>query len=190
MRKNSMSWVPHTRTEVPSPTSTLRYSRLSGTTRNRSTTASTTTSTASTSLPSPCEAVTYPSIGGSVGTPGAPSAGRSSTDDAWHPTRQTPEFVASHLPYLREFADETSRDPDEITISLKRTLHFTDIGLAEGASNRSNGALIASTGEVIEDVKACAEIGIQQLTFDFRTPDIDDCIRTMEHFAEAVAVRV
>ena len=110
--------------------------------------------------------------------------------DAWHPTRQTPEFVASHLPYLREFADETGRDPDEITISLKRTLHFTDIGLAEGASNRSNGALIASTGEVIEDVKACAEIGIQQLTFDFRTPDIDDCIRTMEHFADAVAVRV
>ena len=110
--------------------------------------------------------------------------------DAWHPTRQSPEFVASHLPYLKRFSDEVRRDPDEITISLKRTLHFTDIGLDEGPSNPSNSALIASTGEVIEDVKACAEIGIQQLTFDFRTPDVDDCIRTMKHFAESVAGRV
>ena len=107
--------------------------------------------------------------------------------DAWHPTRQSPQFVESHLPYLRRFSEESGRDPDEITISLKRTLHFTDMGAEEGASNRSNSALIASTGEVIEDVNVCAEIGIQQLTFDFRTPDVDDCIRTMEHFANSVA---
>ena len=106
--------------------------------------------------------------------------------DAWHPTRQTPGFVERHLPYLREFAESEGRDPGEITVSLKRTLHFTDIGLEEGASNRSNGALIASTGEVIEDVRLCQEIGIQQLTFDFRTPSADDCIRVMERFAEAV----
>ena len=61
------------------------------------------------------------------------------------------------------------------------------MGAGEGASNRSNSALIASTGEVIEDVNVCAEIGIRQLTFDFRTPDVDDCIRTMEHFANSVA---
>lgn len=107
--------------------------------------------------------------------------------DAWHPTRQTPEFVARNLPYLREFAASAGRDPAEITVSLKRTLHFTDMGLEEGASNRSNGALIASTGEVIEDVQACREIGIDQLTFDFRTPSADDCIRTMERFANAAA---
>ena len=110
--------------------------------------------------------------------------------DAWHPTRQTPEFVARHLPYLREFSDASGRDPSEITVSLKRTLHFTDMGMEEGASNRSNGALIASAGEVIEDVEACREIGIQQLTFDFRTPGADDCIRTMERFAYAVAGRI
>ena len=110
--------------------------------------------------------------------------------DAWHPTRQTPEFVARNLTYLREYCDQMGRDPDEITISLKRTLHFTDIGVEERASNRSNSALIASTGEVIEDVEACLEIGIRQLTFDFRTPDVEDCIRTMERFATEVASRV
>ena len=110
--------------------------------------------------------------------------------DAWHPTRQTPEFVERNLPYLRDFSAQTGRDPDEITISLKRTLHFTDIGIEEGPANRSNGALIASTGEIIEDVRSCQEIGIHQLTFDFRTPDVDDCIRTMEHLATAVAPQI
>ncbi len=110
--------------------------------------------------------------------------------DAWHPTRQTPDFVARHLPYLREYCETAERDPAEITISLKRTLHFTDIGIGEGQSNRSNGALITSTDEVIADAARCAEIGIHQLTFDFRTPNIDDCIRTMEHFALDVAPRV
>ena len=110
--------------------------------------------------------------------------------DAWHPTRQTPEFVARHLPYMREYSESVGRDPSEITMSLKRTLHFTDLGIDEGPANRSNGALIASTGEVIEDVGACREIGIDQLTFDFRTSNIDHCIRTMEHFATRVAAAV
>ena len=110
--------------------------------------------------------------------------------DAWHPTRQTPEFVARYLPYMREYSESVGRDPAEITMSLKRTLHFTDLGIDEGPANRSNGALIASTGEVIEDVQSCVEIGIDQLTFDFRTSSIDDCIRTMEHFANAVASEV
>ena len=107
--------------------------------------------------------------------------------DAWHPTRQTPEFVARHLPYLRDYCETARRDPNEITISLKRTLHFTDIGVEEGPANRSNGALIASTGEVVEDVETCRNIGIEQLTFDFRTTSVADCIRTMERFATAVA---
>jgi probable F420-dependent oxidoreductase len=110
--------------------------------------------------------------------------------DAWHPTRQTPEFVAHHLPYMREYCETVGRDPAEITMSLKRTLHFTDLGMEEGPANRSNGALIASTGEVIEDVRSCIEIGIDQLTFDFRTSGVDDCIRTMEHFATMVAPSV
>ncbi len=106
--------------------------------------------------------------------------------DAWHPTRHTPEFVANNLPYLRRYSEQSGRNPDEVTISLKRTLHFTDMNIEEGPANRSNGALIASTGEVIEDVRACYDIGIEQLTFDFRTSSVDDCIRTMEHLAGSV----
>ena len=43
-----------------------------------------------------------------------------------------------------------------------------------------------TTQEIIDDIKHCQEIGITQLTYDFRTPDVHDCIRTMQHVAEKV----
>ena len=107
--------------------------------------------------------------------------------DAWHPTRQTPEYVAERIPYLRRSAEESERDPDRIEVSLKRSLHFTDIGLPETGSTRTGAAVVGSTQEVIDDVRHCRQLGIDQLTYDFRTPDVDQCIRTMEHFVEKVA---
>ena len=63
--------------------------------------------------------------------------------DCWHTTRQTPDFVAENLPYLRAQTERAGRDPADITISLKRSLHFTDMGGAdEGVGVRSGGALI------------------------------------------------
>ena len=46
--------------------------------------------------------------------------------------------------------------------------------------------MISSTEEVVEDVYRCEELGIKQLTFDFQTRTIDECIKTMEHFADKV----
>ncbi len=73
-----------------------------------------------------------------------------------------------------------------MTVSLKRSLHFTDIGLPESGEVRSGGALVATTQNVIDDLQACHEIGIDQLTYDFRVTKIDDCVRVMERLAEAV----
>ena len=106
--------------------------------------------------------------------------------DCWHTTRQTPEFVAGHLPYLRERIERAERDVKSVSVSLKRSLHFTDMGIPESESIRSTGALIAGTQEIIDDVYACCEIGIDQLTFDFRTNSLDDTIRVMEHLADRV----
>ena len=110
--------------------------------------------------------------------------------DAWHPTRQTPEYVAGLLPYLRDRAREAGRDPAEIVISLKRSLHFTDIGVPEDGSTRTGAVVIGSTGEIIDDVRRCGELGIGQLTYDFRTADVDLCIRSMEHLAKEVVPAV
>jgi probable F420-dependent oxidoreductase len=105
---------------------------------------------------------------------------------AWHPTRQTPDFVQRHLPYLRAEAERHGRDPHTIIISLKRSLHFTDIGLSGAVLSHSNNALMGSTQEVIDDVRRCQDLGIAQLTFDFRTDRLDEILAIIEHFAAAV----
>jgi len=104
----------------------------------------------------------------------------------WHTSRQTPDFVAENLPYLRERIEKEGRDQSEVTVSLKRSLHFTDIGMNEGNYVRSGGSLVATTGEVLEDLHICQEIGINQLTFDFRVESLPDCIKVMEHLADTV----
>ena len=106
--------------------------------------------------------------------------------DCWHPTRQTPEFVAQNLPYLRQQTEQAGRDPASISISLKRSLHFTDIGLEEQNAPRTGGTVIGTTQEVIDDVYYCRELGIDQLTYDFRVEGLDECIRVMERLADRV----
>jgi len=110
--------------------------------------------------------------------------------DAWQPTRQTPDFVKEHLPYLRQEADRQGRPLHELTISLKRSLHFTDIGLSGEVLSHSNNALIGTTQEVIDDVCRCRDVGIQQLTFDFRTGHMDEMLQIIEHFSAVVVPTV
>lgn len=106
--------------------------------------------------------------------------------DCWHTTRQTPDFVAQNLPYLREQTEKAGRDPAGVSISLKRSLHFTDMGMGEGGTVRTGGAVIGTTQEVIDDVYYCRELGIDQLTYDFRVEGIDACLEAMEHLADRV----
>ena len=42
---------------------------------------------------------------------------------------------------------------------------------------------MATTQEVVEDLHACREIGIDQLTYDFRVESLSDCIKVMEHLS-------
>jgi hypothetical protein len=63
------------------------------------------------------------------------------------------------------------------------------MGFDEAAGVRSGAALVATTEGVADDARRCVDLGIQQLTFDFRTRDVDVCIRTMERFAERAAER-
>jgi probable F420-dependent oxidoreductase len=109
---------------------------------------------------------------------------------AWHPTRQTPEYVAKHLPYLHQEAERAGRDPDSITISLKRSLQITDIGLSGEVAFRSGNALVGTTQDIIDDAKRCQDIGIHQLTYDFRTDHIDEQLAIMEQLADRVVPAV
>jgi probable F420-dependent oxidoreductase len=106
--------------------------------------------------------------------------------ESWHPTRQTPEFVFEHLPYLRQEAERAGRDPRSLIVSLKRSLHLTDIGLSGDVTFRSGNALTGTTQDVIDDARRCQDMGIQQLTYDFRTDDVEEQIRMIEQLADRV----
>ena len=95
--------------------------------------------------------------------------------------------MISMLPYLRRVCEELERSPDEITVSLKRTLYLTDIGLDLSSRIRSGAALINTTQNVFEDVRKCEDSGIDHLTFDFPTDDVDECVAIMEHFGNKVS---
>ena len=110
--------------------------------------------------------------------------------NAWHPTRQTPDYVAEHLPYLREQTEAAGRNPDDITISLKRSLHFTDLGIADATTVRSGGAAFANNRGAVDTAVAEGQRGLQTPTPSLRTSDVDACISIMEHFAEKVVPAV
>ena len=57
---------------------------------------------------------------------------------------------------------------------------------APGESVISGGAVIATTREIIDDLHYCRELGIDQLTYDFRVDGLDASIRVMEHLAAEV----
>ena len=61
--------------------------------------------------------------------------------------------------------------------------------MPESGTVRTGGAMIGTTSEVIEDVRRCSQIGISQLTYDFRTRDVEACVRIIEHFAAEVTER-
>jgi probable F420-dependent oxidoreductase len=106
--------------------------------------------------------------------------------DGYLPYLFSPERFRDSLAQVRQVAEEAGRDPASVSISLKRSLHFTDIGLGEGASVRSGGAIIGTSQEIIDDVYYCRELGIDQLTYDFRVERLPDCIKVMEHLADKV----
>jgi hypothetical protein len=94
--------------------------------------------------------------------------------------------VAQNLPYLREQTEKAGRDPASISISLKRSLFFTDIGTSQGTSVPTGGLVMGTTQDVIDDVYYCRELGIDQLTYDFRVEGIDGQIQVMEQLADRV----
>ena len=106
--------------------------------------------------------------------------------DGWFPQFPPDDKAAEILDRMRGYAREAGRDPASVSISLKRSLHFTDMGLGEGSSVRSGGAIIGTTQEIIDDVHYCRELGIDQLTYDFRVEGIDQSILVMEHLADRV----
>ena len=59
-------------------------------------------------------------------------------------------------------------------------------GVPERDGVRSGGMVRGTTQDVLDDVAYCREVGIDQLTYDFRVDGIEDQMRVMEHLADRV----
>jgi hypothetical protein len=104
----------------------------------------------------------------------------------WHATRTTPDHIASLLPWLRACLDAEGRDPQGILVSLKRRLHFTDLGLDPGSGPFTPDEVVGTADDVLADARRCRDLGIGQLTYDFRTADPDQQIAIIERLANHV----
>ena len=106
--------------------------------------------------------------------------------DAWHPvgaipaTPLEPEELIQNLLLLRNYAEESGRDPSSINVSMKAPLY--DPGNSVGSRRRFSGSL----DEVRQDIQTYADLGVTHLIFDFRTSDQYQTEDRMAQFAEEV----
>ena len=107
--------------------------------------------------------------------------------NAWHPVGAIPaaplepEELAESLAYLHRQAERVGRDPSEIQVTMKAPLYDASSDTA-GSRRRFSGSPTA----VLQDIHAYAEVGVNQLIFDFRSPNHTETEERMSRFAEEV----
>jgi probable F420-dependent oxidoreductase len=106
--------------------------------------------------------------------------------DGWHPiglrppASLTPEEMPAAVAQLHEEALKAGRQPQDITISFRAPVVFSDTG---GAPRTP---LTGSVAAIQDDIGRYAACGVSHLIFDVQTPDVDEMCRVMERFAQEV----
>ena len=109
--------------------------------------------------------------------------------DGWHPVGATsasplpPSELQTLLDRLKRFADVDGRDFDSITIAFKAPSY--DPGRVPPGHDR-----LRFTGEpaqIAEDLLAYEALGVDEVSFDFRSPPVPRTLGRMQHFMEEVA---
>ena len=107
--------------------------------------------------------------------------------NAWHPVGAIPaaplepEELAENLAYLHRHAERAGRDPSEIQVTMKAPLYDASSDNA-GSRRRFSGPPDA----VLQDIQAYADLGVDQLIFDFRSANHAETEERMSRFSEEV----
>ena len=107
--------------------------------------------------------------------------------DAWHPVGAIPasplepEELADSVALLHRYAERAGRDPAKIDVAMKAPLY--DVALDSSGSRRR---FTGTTEDVRQDIQAYADVGLSQIIFDFRRPELDHTVERMEWFAKEV----
>ena len=81
---------------------------------------------------------------------------------------------------LYEEADKAGRNPQDITISFRAPLFFSDVG------GTARQLLSGSVSAIQDDIGCYAACGVSHMIFDVVTLDVADMWRVMERFAQDV----
>ena len=108
--------------------------------------------------------------------------------DGWHPVGAIaasplpPDEMRAHLGTLKKLTQEAGRDFSAITVSYKAPLYDSSVSDRDGVRRSFSG----SPGEIADDIRSFAEIGVHELIFDFRGRSINESIERLERFAGEV----
>lgn len=108
--------------------------------------------------------------------------------DGWHPVGSTaasplpPPAVAEMRASIHAMAEGFGRDPSGIEISYKAPIY--DGGRAPDGEERR--FFSGSTDDIINDIGVFANVGVDELVFDFRSATIEETADRMRWFGEEV----
>jgi probable F420-dependent oxidoreductase len=112
--------------------------------------------------------------------------------DGWHPVGATaasplpPAEMAEKLAFLKELTEAEGRDFDALTIAYKAP--FYDGGQVPDGETRR--LFTGGTNAALDDIAAFAEIGVEELIFDFRGDSIDSSLGAMKSFADDIMSKI
>jgi len=108
--------------------------------------------------------------------------------DGWHPVGATaasplpPSEMRQKLAQLREWTEAEGRDFDKLTISYKAP--FYDEGQPPAGETRR--LFTGGKQAALDDIAEMADVGVEELIFDFRGDTLDASLSAMRGFAETV----
>ncbi len=107
--------------------------------------------------------------------------------NAWHPVgaipaaAMEPEDLSSDIAILRRYAEGAGRDPGEIQVAMKAPIYDAALSPA-GERRRFSG----TPEEVLQDIGIYSDLGVSDIIFDIRGPDLDQTLERMTWFAREV----
>jgi alkanesulfonate monooxygenase SsuD/methylene tetrahydromethanopterin reductase-like flavin-dependent oxidoreductase (luciferase family) len=106
--------------------------------------------------------------------------------DGWHPiglrppANLNPDEMAKAVAQLHDEAVDAGRNPQEITISFRGPIDFSDTG---GADRQP---LSGSVAAIQDDIARYAACGVSHMVFDVMAPDVADLQRAMDRLVQDV----
>lgn len=106
--------------------------------------------------------------------------------DGWHPiglrppANLIPAEMAKAVAQLHEEADKVGRNPQDITISFRGPIEFSDVG----GTNRK--PLSGSVAAIQDDIAQYAACGVSHMVLDVMAPDVADLQRAIDQFTQDV----